>query len=128
MRHAPSRIEYSEWTWRWTNGASGTREAILDPPDDGSRQPLRSTFSTLRPCPSRAVTAVATSSSEGSRSRVRTSLKGAARSASCNVLGDIAAQLQTDAENHKEGCGALVNRIESEFERVREAIKNLKPE
>jgi hypothetical protein len=21
MRHAPSRIEYSEWTWRWTNGA-----------------------------------------------------------------------------------------------------------
>ena len=24
IRHAPSRIEYSEWTWRWTNGASGT--------------------------------------------------------------------------------------------------------
>src|SRR5512133_1667843 len=23
-RQAPSRIEYSEWTWRWTNGASGT--------------------------------------------------------------------------------------------------------
>jgi CheY-like chemotaxis protein len=56
------------------------------------------------------------------------SLKGAARSASCNVLGDIAAQLQTDAEAHKDGCGALVNKIEAEFERVREAIKNLKPE
>jgi hypothetical protein len=24
MRHAPSRMEYSEWTWRWTKGASGT--------------------------------------------------------------------------------------------------------
>src|SRR6266508_688835 len=24
MRQAPSRIEYSEWTWRWTKGASGT--------------------------------------------------------------------------------------------------------
>src|SRR5258707_10174341 len=23
MRHAPSRIEYSEWTCRWTKGASG---------------------------------------------------------------------------------------------------------
>src|SRR5947208_16450276 len=21
MRHAPSRMEYSEWTWRWTKGA-----------------------------------------------------------------------------------------------------------
>jgi hypothetical protein len=21
IRHAPSRIEYSEWTWRWTKGA-----------------------------------------------------------------------------------------------------------
>ena len=25
IRHAPSRIEYSEWTWRWTKGASGMR-------------------------------------------------------------------------------------------------------
>src|SRR5207237_3013131 len=24
IRQAPSRIEYSEWTWRWTYGASGT--------------------------------------------------------------------------------------------------------
>ena len=23
--HAPSRIEYSEWTWRWTNGAGTER-------------------------------------------------------------------------------------------------------
>lgn len=55
------------------------------------------------------------------------SLKGAARSASCNVLGDIAAQLQTDAEANKEDCGTLVNTIEIEFERVRAAITALKP-
>src|SRR3954451_7428992 len=29
MRHAPSRIEYSEWTWRWTKGASGTALTTL---------------------------------------------------------------------------------------------------
>src|SRR5438105_12421548 len=29
MRHAPSRIEYSEWTWRWTKGAvSGTARPL----------------------------------------------------------------------------------------------------
>src|SRR5581483_4731479 len=29
IRHAPSRIEYSEWTWRWTNGAvSGTARPL----------------------------------------------------------------------------------------------------
>src|SRR5512132_3087874 len=31
MRQAPSRIEYSEWTWRWTNGASGTGWTVYDP-------------------------------------------------------------------------------------------------
>lgn len=55
------------------------------------------------------------------------SLKGAARSACCNVLGDIAAQLQDDAEARKAGCGALVNDIEKEFARVKETIANLKP-
>src|SRR5207237_2104467 len=30
MRHAPSRIEYSEWTWRWTNGASGTDDPFQE--------------------------------------------------------------------------------------------------
>src|SRR3954447_24736257 len=36
IRHAPSRIEYSEWTWRWTKGTvSGTARTILErPPDD----------------------------------------------------------------------------------------------
>ena len=29
MRHAPSRMEYSEWTWRWTKGAvSGTAKPL----------------------------------------------------------------------------------------------------
>src|SRR5436190_10477128 len=32
-RHAPSRIEYSEWTCRWTKSAMG--EVILRPPQDG---------------------------------------------------------------------------------------------
>jgi dienelactone hydrolase len=30
MRHAPSRIEYSEWTCRWTKGASGTGERFYE--------------------------------------------------------------------------------------------------
>src|ERR1700757_2954839 len=29
IRQAPSRMEYSEWTWRWTNGAvSGTAKPL----------------------------------------------------------------------------------------------------
>src|SRR5439155_23202108 len=32
MRQAPSRIEYSEWTWRWANGASGTGTHSLEVP------------------------------------------------------------------------------------------------
>src|SRR5215831_10782488 len=34
IRHAPSRIEYSEWTWRWTKGASDTGTATLLPAQD----------------------------------------------------------------------------------------------
>src|SRR6476660_3940865 len=34
MRHAPSRIEYSEWTCRWTKSASGTGTATLLPAQD----------------------------------------------------------------------------------------------
>src|SRR6266568_3057920 len=30
MRHAPSRIEYSEWTWRWTKGAPGTGRPLYE--------------------------------------------------------------------------------------------------
>ncbi|MCB9991947.1 MAG: response regulator [Rhodospirillales bacterium] len=54
------------------------------------------------------------------------SLKGGARSACCNVLGDIAARLQDDAEEQKDGCDALVKQIEQEFERVRQAVTMLK--
>ena len=54
------------------------------------------------------------------------SLKGGARSACCNVLGNIAAQLQDDARDRKENCGALVTQIEEEFERVRQTVKQLK--
>lgn len=54
------------------------------------------------------------------------SLKGAARSACCNVLGDIASRLQDDAEAQKEGCERIVDEIETEFARVREAIAALK--
>ncbi len=54
------------------------------------------------------------------------SLKGGARSACCNILGDVAAQLQTDADARKPTCPGLVDRIEVEFARAREAIRNLK--
>src|SRR5690348_13224481 len=36
MRHAPSRMEYSEWQWRWTNGAL-TSPAIVRAGGDGLR-------------------------------------------------------------------------------------------
>lgn len=55
------------------------------------------------------------------------SLKGAARSACCNVLGDIAAELQQASED-KRPAPHLVPQIEAEFERARVAIKNLTPE
>src|SRR5436305_10703520 len=31
IRHAPSRIEYSEWTWRWTKSAGGIAEGQCTP-------------------------------------------------------------------------------------------------
>jgi len=55
------------------------------------------------------------------------SLKGGARSACCNVLGDIASQLQDDAQDQKEDCGTLIDQIETEFKRVTVAVKDLKP-
>src|SRR5215210_2100564 len=36
-RQAPSRIEYSEWTWRWTKGAAAIGRDSLRRPPDGSR-------------------------------------------------------------------------------------------
>ncbi len=34
MRQAPSRIEYSEWTWRWTKGGLGHGKVILGATQD----------------------------------------------------------------------------------------------
>ncbi len=53
------------------------------------------------------------------------SLKGGARSASCNVLGDLAAQLQDDTEAGKPSDG-LVEQIVQEFKRVKSEVKKLK--
>lgn len=55
------------------------------------------------------------------------SLKGAARSACCNVLGDIAAELQQAAEDQRP-APHLVAQIEAEFTRASAAIRDLKPE
>ncbi len=53
------------------------------------------------------------------------SLKGGARSACCNVLGDIAAQLQDDAAL-KKPVSELVGAVEDEFKRADKEIQNLK--
>ncbi len=52
------------------------------------------------------------------------SLKGAARSACCNVLGDLASRLQ-DAAEHNKDPETLVDDIAAEFERVKKAIADL---
>lgn len=53
------------------------------------------------------------------------SLKGAARSACCNVLGNIASELQDRAEAG-ENCDDLIPQIEAEFERVKQEVDSLK--
>jgi HPt (histidine-containing phosphotransfer) domain-containing protein len=53
------------------------------------------------------------------------SLKGAARSACANILGNLAAQLQDDAEAGK-GTKEQVADIASAFADVKEEVKNLK--
>ena len=53
------------------------------------------------------------------------SLKGGARSACCNVLGDFASDLQDGAELRKPVNDAVEN-ILREFERVKTEVKNLK--
>lgn len=55
------------------------------------------------------------------------SLKGGARSACCNVLGNLAAQLQDDAAEGKE-CATLVDKIIKEFDRVKADIETLAKE
>jgi signal transduction histidine kinase/CheY-like chemotaxis protein len=52
------------------------------------------------------------------------SLKGAARSACANILGDLAAQMQDDAGAHKD-VSALFTDIQAEFERVRREVAAL---
>ncbi len=53
------------------------------------------------------------------------SLKGAARSACCNILGDLAARLQDDAAEMKDSSD-LIQNIASAFEDVKADIKTLK--
>ncbi|MEZ5814889.1 MAG: ATP-binding protein [Alphaproteobacteria bacterium] len=52
------------------------------------------------------------------------SLKGAARSACCNVLGDLAARLQDDAAAQRP-VDALVGEIAEEFQRVEDEVAGL---
>jgi len=54
------------------------------------------------------------------------SLKGAARSACANILGNYAAELQTESENKKDRPD-LIENITNEFARVKEEIANMKP-
>jgi len=53
------------------------------------------------------------------------SLKGAARSACLNRLGDIAAQLQDDAEAQKAGALELVDTVVSAFNDAKAEIEKL---
>jgi two-component system sensor histidine kinase/response regulator len=55
------------------------------------------------------------------------SLKGASRSACCNMLGDIADKIQNRADNG-EDCTALVQDAIAEFERAAAEIKTIQPE
>src|SRR6476646_2009776 len=45
IRHAPSRIEYSEWTWRWTNSDGGIAEgSVYAGPRRAPSSPFRRSF------------------------------------------------------------------------------------
>lgn len=55
------------------------------------------------------------------------SLKGSARSACCPVLGDFAASLQDEAGERNE-TGHIVEKIQAEFERVKDTIPSLQPD
>ncbi|MBI1300864.1 MAG: response regulator [Alphaproteobacteria bacterium] len=57
-------------------------------------------------------------------SEIGHSLKGAARSACCKVLGDLASSLQDEGAEHK-NCDDLVDNIIAEFDRVKDDLKNL---
>lgn len=53
------------------------------------------------------------------------SLKGAARSACANILGDYADELQNDSEDQKENADIITN-IEKEFDRVKQEVSSLR--
>lgn len=55
------------------------------------------------------------------------SLKGAARSACCPALGDLAERLQDDAAKGQD-CALLIQRLGQEFGRVRQAVALLRPD
>jgi CheY-like chemotaxis protein len=55
------------------------------------------------------------------------SLKGAARSACCPVLGDLAALIQDEAARHRD-CNRYIDDLIAEFARVKRAIAELKPD
>ena len=78
IRHAPSRIEYSEWTWRWTNGADEEAEGMRRDSDSDARRAPRPlglagmSWNSTRACSatsaaSRSSTAAAMSSSGSAR-------------------------------------------------------------
>ena len=54
------------------------------------------------------------------------SLKGGARSACCPRLGDLAAEMQENAEKNQPITAEMVTALKAEFERVSEEVKNLK--
>ena len=54
------------------------------------------------------------------------SLKGAARSACCNILGNLASRLQDDGQDQLD-CTILVRDINAAFDDVKDDIKTLKP-
>ncbi len=56
------------------------------------------------------------------------SLKGAARSACCPILGDLAEKIQNEAESNEEIKESLIKDIEKEFLRVEKAIQALSEE
>src|SRR6476660_4540722 len=49
IRHAPSRIEYSEWTWRWTNSDGGIAEgSVYAGPRRAPSSPFRRSFGAVK--------------------------------------------------------------------------------
>lgn len=78
-----------------------------------------------RPLVQKITTAPNSGLSNHTLSELGHSLKGSARSACCNILGDLAAKLQDDAAAGR-NCDSLIEDIANEFSRVETEIKNMK--